>query len=134
MHWQATTPRMLPEDFASQNLFGRGQNWPITYDTLVPYYERAEAELGVSADKEDQNFHGIYFSPEYEFPMERLPKSYLDRCVEKGLDGAEIELDGQKYPLKVRALPQARNGVPNPRYKKDGEGYHPSIAVDTHQT
>ena len=134
MHWQATTPRMLPEDFKSLKNFGHGADWPISYDDLEPFYRRAEFEMGVSADVDDQNFHGITFSEDYVFPMQRLPKSYLDKSVEKGLGDVRVELDGQKYPLQVRPLPQARNGVPNPEYKgPKGRAYSPDSAVDTHQ-
>lgn len=31
MHWEAKTPRMLPEDFYIRSRFGQGLDWPISY-------------------------------------------------------------------------------------------------------
>ena len=36
--WYGIALRMLPSDFQTRTLFGRGQDWPITYDDLEPYY------------------------------------------------------------------------------------------------
>src|SRR5438309_3333226 len=69
MHWEAKTPRMLPEDFQMRTLYGEGADWPLTYDELSPYYNEAEREMGVSADVEDQAYLGISFDEGYVFPM-----------------------------------------------------------------
>jgi choline dehydrogenase-like flavoprotein len=52
--------------------------------------------------------------------------------VDAGIGGTTVELEGDRYPLRVRAYPQARNGVPNPAYG-GGQGYEPVGAVSTHQ-
>jgi choline dehydrogenase-like flavoprotein len=133
MHWEAKTPRMLPEDFEMRTRFGQGENWPVDYDALEPYYQLAEREIGVSADIEDQRYHGLRFPSDYVFPMRAMPLSYLDQKVDEGIRGTSVELDGQSYPLRVRSFPQGRNGIPNPKY--DGnKGYVPVGAVSTHQT
>lgn len=41
-------PRMLPSDFRMRTLDGVGDDWPITYNELQPYYERMDAQIGVS--------------------------------------------------------------------------------------
>jgi choline dehydrogenase-like flavoprotein len=132
MHWEGKTPRMLPEDFETRTRFGQGADWPLGYDDLAPYYAQAERELGVSADVEDQEYLGVSFDPDYVFPMKGLPLSYLDRMVARDVDGMDVELDGERYALKVRAFPQARNGIPNPAYD-GGRGFVPDGAVSTHQ-
>jgi choline dehydrogenase-like flavoprotein len=40
--------RWRPEWFRSRSLLGFGEDWPITYDELAPYYEAAERALSVS--------------------------------------------------------------------------------------
>jgi choline dehydrogenase-like flavoprotein len=132
MHWEGKTLRMLPEDFETQTRFGQGQDWPIGYDELAPFYVKAEREIGVSADVEDQAYLGIAFEPGYVFPMKGLPLSYLDQLVARDVDGMTIDLDGEQHVLKVRGFPQGRNGVPNPAYD-GGEGFVPVGAVSTHQ-
>lgn len=132
MHWMACTPRMLPDDFATQSLFGQGRDWPITYEQLEPYYRKAEFELGVSGDVEEQDFHNIKFAPGYVYPHEKMPASYLDQVVSKGLDGMKVNFEDEQFTLKMRSTPQARNGVPNPKYD-GGKGYVPHIVSGRHQ-
>jgi len=38
-----------------------GRDWPLGYNDLSPYYARAEREIGVSADVEDQSLLGVTF-------------------------------------------------------------------------
>jgi choline dehydrogenase-like flavoprotein len=132
MHWEGKALRMLPEDFGMHARFGQGRNWPVSYDDLEPYYRQAERELGVSAEVEDQAYLGMHFPPGYVFPMHRMPPSYLDQVVARGVDGMQVELDGDRYSLKVRSFPQARNGIPNPAYD-GGKGFTPVGAVSTSQ-
>jgi choline dehydrogenase-like flavoprotein len=132
MHWEGKTLRMLPQDFEMRTRFGQGEDWPISYEELAPFYTQAEREIGVSADVEDQAYLGISFDPGYVFPMRGLPLSYLDQMVAKDVDGMNVELDQEQYALKVRSFPQGRNGIPNPAYD-DGKGFAPVGAVSTHQ-
>lgn len=116
MHWEAKTPRMLPEDFELRTKYGQGLDWPITYQDLMPYYRKAEYEIGVSGDVEEQKKLGIPFEDGYVFPMEKLPPSYLDQKVIEKVHGTKVELDGDVLELSFSTFPQGRNGVPNPKY------------------
>ncbi|WP_437915867.1 GMC family oxidoreductase [Sorangium sp. So ce302] len=132
MHWEAKTPRMLPDDFKVRTLFGQGVDWPLSYEDIEPDYQVAEREVGVSADVREQTYLGLRFPEGYVYPMKGLPLSYLDQRVGKGIDGTEVKLHDQAYSIRIRAYPQARNGVPNPAYD-GGKGYVPVGAVNTHQ-
>jgi choline dehydrogenase-like flavoprotein len=48
LHYTAYTPRPLPDDLTLKTDFGVGEDWPVTYDELAPYYEEVEQFLGVS--------------------------------------------------------------------------------------
>ncbi len=131
-HWEGKALRMLPDDFQLRSLYGQGLDWPLGYSDLQPYYRKAEFELGVSGDVEDQEFGGMEFQPGYVYPMHKMPLSYLDQVMARDLDGMAVDLDGETYALSVRSTPQARNGVPNPAYD-GGNGYRPRGAVSLHQ-
>jgi choline dehydrogenase-like flavoprotein len=135
MHWEAKTPRMLPHDFLMQDTYGVGLNWPIEYDSMQQYYEKAEGELGVSSDVDVQEAANVdlKYRNGYEYPMHSMPFSYLDTVVDRGLRGTSVDLFGQSFDLSVRSFPQARNGVPNAAYNK-GAGFIPVGAVDTVQS
>jgi choline dehydrogenase-like flavoprotein len=134
MHWEAKILRLLPEDFETRKRFGHGLDWPITYDELVPFYEKAEREIGVSAEVSDQKDEalGISYPDGYCYPMHGLPLSYLDTQVDKGIRGTTVDLFGKTYTLKVTPFPQGRNGIPNAAYD-GGKGFQPVGAVSTSQ-
>ena len=90
LHWLGTCPRMVPNDFRLKSVYGVGVDWPMTYDDLQPYYCKAEWALGVSANKEEQGHFGIWFPPDYDYPMERIPPSYSDSLYAAGADKATV--------------------------------------------
>jgi choline dehydrogenase-like flavoprotein len=116
MHWEAKTPRMLPEDFKLLSHYGQGLDWPIEYKDLEPYYRKAEYELGVCGDVEEQKKLGVEFPDGYVFPMYKLPPSYLDQKVIEKVEGTKIKLYDEVHTINFSTFPQARNGVPNPQY------------------
>ncbi len=128
LHWLGTCLRMLPVDFKLQDNFGHGLNWPITYDELQPYYEKAEFEIGVSANVEEQSYLGVHFSPDYVYPMHKIPQSYCDQFFIKNIDGLNVKYKGFSYPISVTSTPQGRNSMPNEHYDF-GNGYTPIGAV-----
>ncbi|OJF92959.1 GMC family oxidoreductase [Pararhizobium antarcticum] len=132
-HWEGKALRMLPDDFRMHSLFGHGRDWPISYETLEPYYRQAEAELGVSGDVEDQLYGGLTFGEEgYVLPMHKMPASYLDQVLARDIDGMTVDVADQSFSLKVRTTPQARNGIPNKAYA-GGKGFVPNGAVSVDQ-
>ena len=46
--WGAHFPRFRPSDFRVKTLDGVGDDWPITYDDLAPFYEENDRMMGVS--------------------------------------------------------------------------------------
>ncbi|HMC12233.1 MAG TPA: FAD-dependent oxidoreductase, partial [Pirellulaceae bacterium] len=51
-HWQ----RNMPSDFRVRTLDGVGDDWPLTYEDLQPYYEQVEEDFGVSGLAGDTAF------------------------------------------------------------------------------
>ena len=48
LHYTAYTPRAQPDDLRLRTEFGVGEDWPLAYDDLEPYYEEVEWTIGVS--------------------------------------------------------------------------------------
>src|SRR6266699_6715782 len=48
LRYMAISPRFHESDFRTRSLDGVGDDWPITYADLEPFYTRVEYELGVS--------------------------------------------------------------------------------------
>lgn len=88
-HFGSALWRMLPNDFKLNSLYGRGRDWPLSYDEIEPYYVRAEAELGVSGrDEQDESGHGGKpFPPRSApYPMRGLTPSYFFTRMAEMLD------------------------------------------------
>lgn len=83
-HWTGFADRLRPNDFKGATLYGRGTDWPITYDELVPFYEQAEARWGVSGDP-DYTW-GSPRKPGEGYTMPPIPASYMDLQIQKALD------------------------------------------------
>ncbi|WP_293124081.1 NAD(P)-binding protein [Okeania sp. SIO1I7] len=123
MHWEGKTIRMLPEDFELRKNYGQGLDWPISYEELQPYYRDAEYEIGVAGDVEEQKELGARFEEGYVFPMRKLPPSYLDKQVDKGLKiglsliNQRVSIgegeDSEEKELKLSTFLQGRNSEAN---------------------
>ncbi len=48
LHWGAFIPRPDPRDLRLRSELGVGEDWPMPYDALVPYYEEVERFIGAS--------------------------------------------------------------------------------------
>ena len=48
LHYTAYTPRAQPDDLLLKTEYGVGEDWPLSYDDLEPYYEEVEWTIGVS--------------------------------------------------------------------------------------
>jgi len=72
LHWGGVTPRFTPEDFRLRSMYGIGDDWPIDYDQLEPYYQEAEERLGVAGEQGPEPYDlrsGAY-------PLPAMPLSY----------------------------------------------------------
>ena len=122
LHWLGNVPRMLPNDFNMKSLYNVGVDWPIDYQDLVPYYEMAENEIGVSGDVKtqvgpDMNINN--YGQDYVFPMLEIPQSYQDQYWIKHSNGVQVELNGEQYTINCISMPQGRNSHPNNNYRFD---------------
>lgn len=48
LHFGAFMPRIDPRDMSLHTETGKGRDWPFSYDSLLPWIERVEREIGVS--------------------------------------------------------------------------------------
>jgi choline dehydrogenase-like flavoprotein len=120
LHWLGVALRMLPEDFALRSHYGVGRDWPLDYSALEPYYRQAEYEIGVAADVADQAHLGVEFPPGYDYPMQRIPPSYSDTVLAAAVDGMETTLGQNRFTLRIRSYPAARNSIPRGDYRPVG--------------
>lgn len=63
--WGRACFRHGPLDFKTKTTQGFGEDWPLSYEDLAPYYDKAERLVGVAGSKD--NYHnmpdGVYCGP-----------------------------------------------------------------------
>lgn len=80
-HWGRISLRFGPLDFKSKSRDGVGEDWPIGYDDVKPYYDKVDKLIGVFGSKEN-----IYNEPDGFFlpvPKPRLHELYYKKGAEK---------------------------------------------------
>ena len=53
IHWSAHFPRYHPSDFRVRSLDGDGDDWPLTYDELEPFYDLNDRMIGIAGRNGD---------------------------------------------------------------------------------
>lgn len=86
MHHYACWFRLHPEDFAFRSHTGVGLDWPLTYDDLRPYYDRVQADVGISGDSKAD----IWSPPGEPYPLPALPILAQGTMLKKGFDALGI--------------------------------------------
>jgi choline dehydrogenase-like flavoprotein len=70
-HWAGICWRLTPDDMRLKSLYGVARDWAIDYNTLEPFYTRAEYALGVSGPSDSAlQWPPIRSKP---YPMGQLP-------------------------------------------------------------
>ena len=107
LHYTAYTPRPQPDDLRLRDEFGVGEDWPLSYDDLEPYYDEAEAFMGISGPNPYP--WGPPRKTGYALPP--LPLNAAAQLMERGAEA-----------LGIRTSPAA-NAALSGRYYQPGVGW-----------
>ena len=80
-HWGRISLRFGPKDFKRKDIDGLGDNWPIGYEDVAPYYDKVDKLIGVFGTKEnfDNEPNGYFLPP----PKPRLHELYFIKGAKK---------------------------------------------------
>jgi choline dehydrogenase-like flavoprotein len=78
-HWGRISLRFGPKDFKRRSIDGLGENWPIGYEDIKPYYDRIDKMLGVFGTNEGlpNDPDGFFLPP----PKPRLHELFIKRSA-----------------------------------------------------
>jgi choline dehydrogenase-like flavoprotein len=81
-HWGRIALRFAPVDFRVRSTDGMGDDWPITYEELAPYYDKVESYIGVFGTKENISSapDGMFLAPPPPRCTETLVKKACDKA------------------------------------------------------
>ncbi|MEO8030903.1 MAG: GMC family oxidoreductase [Gemmatimonadota bacterium] len=80
-HWGRISLRFGPDDFQRKTIDGLGENWPVTYDEMKPWYDEVDRLVGIFGSNEGLHNHpdGIFLPPPKPRCWELLVKKAADR-------------------------------------------------------
>lgn len=99
LHHYAVWPRLHAIDFKLHSQFRDGLDWPFEYDTLRPFYDRIQAEVGMSGDAHAE----VWRPPADPYPMGPLDVLEQGRTLRRGFD---------KLGVRTAPVPVAINSRP----------------------
>ena len=99
-HWGRISLRFGPDDFKAKSRDGLGDDWPIAYDDIAPYYDRIDKLIGIFGNNDNlRNHPGGYFHPP--------PKP---RCYELMIKDAADRLNITCVAARLSILTKPHNG------------------------
>ena len=99
-HWGRISLRFGPDDFRRRSLDGLGDDWPIGYDDLKPYYDRVDDLVGLFGSVE-----GLPNEPDGHFLPPPRPRCY-ELLIKQAADALKITC----IPSRLSILTRPHNG------------------------
>lgn len=105
-HYGRITLRFADYDFKPYSRDGLGTDWPITYDEIAPYYDKAERFIGVMGTRE-----GIRSAPDGQFMTPPPPRAH-EVLVQRACKKLNIPV----IPSRMAIITKNHNGRPACHY------------------
>jgi choline dehydrogenase-like flavoprotein len=80
-HWGRISLRFGPDDFRRKSIDGLGDDWPITYEDMKPFYDQVDRLVGIFGSNEglSNDPDGVFMPPPKPRCYELLIKQAADR-------------------------------------------------------
>ena len=102
-HWGRISLRFGPNDFKRKNIDGLGDNWPIGYDDVKPYYDKIDKLIGVFGSAE-----GIFNEPDGIFLPPPKPRLH-ELFIKEGAQKMDIPVIPSRLSILTRPLPENKD-------------------------
>lgn len=101
-HWGRISLRFGPKDFKRKSIDGLGENWPIGYEDVKPFYDRIDQMLGILGTNEGlENDPDGYFLPP---PRPRLH----ELMIKKGAVAAGVPVIPNRLSILTKPINKER--------------------------
>lgn len=105
-HWGRISLRFGPDDFKGKSKDGLGDDWPISYDDIKPYYDEVDDLVGIFGSKE-----GLRNHPDGNFLPAPKPRCW-ETMVKRAADKHKVTC----IPSRLSILTRPKNGRPACHY------------------
>lgn len=105
LHHYGVWPRLHEADFDVASRYEVGLDWPIGYEELRPYYDKVQAEVGLSGDAEGETWR-----PAGEpYPLPAVPVFAQGEVIRKGFEALGLRTSAIPLAINTRAY-KGRSG------------------------
>ena len=101
-HWGRISLRFGPLDFKRKDYDGKGDNWPIGYDDVKPYYDKVDKLIGVFGSKEN-----MYNEPDGYFLPPPKPRLH-ELLIQKGANKSGIPMIPSRLSILTKPVNRTR--------------------------
>jgi choline dehydrogenase-like flavoprotein len=101
-HWGRISLRFGPKDFKRKSIDGLGEDWPISYDDIKPYYDKVDRLIGVFGSIEglENEPDGVFLPP----PRPRLH----ELMIKKGAIAAGVNVIPSRLSILTKQINDER--------------------------
>jgi len=102
-HWGRISLRFGPKDFKRKSIDGLGEDWPISYEDVAPYYDKIDKLIGIFGTNENipNEPDGIFLPP----PKPRLHELF----VKDSGNSLNIPVIPSRLSILTKSLPDNKN-------------------------
>jgi choline dehydrogenase-like flavoprotein len=102
-HWGRISLRFGPKDFKRKSIDGLGDDWPIGYEDIKPFYDRVDKMIGVFGTNEglENDPDGFFLPP----PKPRLHEI----MIKNGATKAGVKVIPARLSILTKALPDNKD-------------------------
>jgi choline dehydrogenase-like flavoprotein len=101
-HWGRISLRFGPDDFKRKDIDGLGDNWPIGYDEIKPYYDKVDQLVGVFGSRER-----MYNEPDGFFLPPPKPRLH-EIMIGQGAAKAKVPVIPSRLSILTRPINNER--------------------------
>lgn len=101
-HWGRISMRFGPDDFKRGSMTGIGDDWPIDYEDLAPYYDKVDKFIGLFGTKE-----GIRNEPDGHFLPPPKPRLH-ELMLKKAATGIGIPVIPSRMAMLTKPINDSR--------------------------
>ncbi len=105
-HWGRISLRFGPDDFKGKSRDGYGDDWPISYEDVAPYYDKVDRLIGIFGNRDN-----FYNEPDGIFMPPPRPRCY-ELLVAQACEKLHIPVLASRLSILTRPL----NGRPACHY------------------
>ena len=98
-HWGRISLRFGPDDFKGKTKDGLGEDWPISYEDVAPWYDKVDDLIGVFGSHENLHNH-----PDSKFLPPPAPRCY-ELLIKKAADRLNVTCVPSRLSIITRPKP-----------------------------